>query len=287
MSPAPVLAAGAVVLRRQAVLLVHRPRYDDWSFPKGKLDHGEHLTACAVREVREESGLDVHLTQPLTEQEYLIGRRRKRVHYWIGRVVGDPSVDTFVANTEVDRVAWVPVAEAARLLTYAHDRATLAEAAARRDEAGGHTRPLVVLRHGKARSRSGWRTDDRFRPLVSTGEQQARRIAPVLGAYDVAHLVSSSSTRCITTLLPYADLTGREIDAVEELSERGATAPGVERIVRQLLAGKRAGVLCSHRPVLPHVFAALGVDDPGLEVGEMLVVHHRDARVLAVERHLP
>ena len=67
-----VLAAGAVVFRRGRVLLIHRPRYDDWSFPKGKLDRGEHVTAAAVREVAEETGLHVRLGVPLTRQRYPI-----------------------------------------------------------------------------------------------------------------------------------------------------------------------------------------------------------------------
>lgn len=80
-----VLAAGAVVWRRRReVLLVHRPAYDDWSFPKGKLDPGEWLPAAAVREVGEETGLAIRLGPPLRTQRYLNGDRMKSVYYWVG-----------------------------------------------------------------------------------------------------------------------------------------------------------------------------------------------------------
>ena len=91
--PPDVVAAGAVVWRKgREVLLVHRPRYDDWSFPKGKLDRGERAAVAAVREVEEVTGLRVRLGRPLEDQVYPTGRGRKRVHYWVGRVVGDDDV---------------------------------------------------------------------------------------------------------------------------------------------------------------------------------------------------
>src|SRR5689334_16387231 len=95
-----VLAAGAVVLRKGRVLLVHRPRYDDWSFPKGKLDPGETLPAAAVREVAEETGLDVRLGPPLTQQRYPTGGRMKSVSYWIGRVRDGHDVSGYEPNDE-------------------------------------------------------------------------------------------------------------------------------------------------------------------------------------------
>lgn len=287
MTSDPVLAAGAVVIRRGRVLLVHRPRYDDWSFPKGKAARGEHLTTCAVREVREETGLDIHLSRPLPSQAYPVGAREKRVSYWLGRVVGPDDVEDHTAGDEIDRVAWVPLAKAASRLTHPRDRATLADAVAARAEASGPTRTLVVLRHTQALSRSQWPDNDRFRPLEKSGEEHAERLTPVLAAYDVQHLVSSSSTRCIATLLPYADLTERRIETKDALSEQDADPATVEGVVRRLLTARPGVVLCSHRPVLPLIFAALRVPDPELELGEMLVVHHRHGDVLSTERHLP
>ncbi|NYG59717.1 8-oxo-dGTP diphosphatase [Nocardioides daedukensis] len=284
-----ITAAGVVVRSKDQVLLVHRPKYDDWSFPKGKLDRGEHITACAVREVREETGLDVRLGLPLADQHYRVRPVDKRsvklankvVHYWAGRVVGDRDVSGYRPNAEIDEVRWVPLDEAATLLTHSRDRATLAEAAA----LPNRTRTLIVLRHAKARSREHWHPDDRLRPLLKLGEGQAERLAHVLAAYDITRLVSSSSTRCVQTLTPYAEACGRPVSTLDGLSEEDATPESVLISVDTLLASKKRAVLCTHRPVLPDVFSTLGLADPQLEPGQMLVVHHRRGEVLETETH--
>jgi 8-oxo-dGTP diphosphatase len=282
-----IAAAGAVVLRATGkkgaeVLLVHRPKYDDWSFPKGKLDRGEHMLAAAVREVAEETGLAIRLGRPLADQRYAVnGGRWKTVHYWVGRVRGGDDVSAFTPNAEIDEVAWVTTAKAAKLLTYDHDRTTLAEAL---DDAR-RTRTLVVLRHASARSRSRWRADDRFRPLLKVGTVEAQRLVPLLAAYDVDRLVTSSSTRCVTTLVPYAEATGATVESDDRLSEEDATAGGIADVAADLVERGRRTVVCTHRPVLPELFAALGLADRKLEPSEMVVVHHRKGKVVAFETH--
>src|SRR3954471_19417050 len=114
-----VVSAGAVVLGRGGeVLLVHRPKYDDWSFPKGKLDRGEHATAAAVREVEEETGLRVRPGLPPSDQRSPVKAGAKLVPYWIGRAVGDGDVSGYEPNSEIDEVAWFPVDKARRRLSY-------------------------------------------------------------------------------------------------------------------------------------------------------------------------
>ena len=285
-----ILAAGSVVFRPgREVLLVHRPKYDDWAFPKGKLDAGEHEAAAAVREVEEETGLRVRLMRPLRTQLYAVGRRSKRVFYWTGRAVDPEATDVslYAPNDEIDEVAWVPFDKALRMLTYSHDRATLRAAIKQRKK----TRTLVVLRHAEAWSRSGWYGDDRRRPLLVLGRRHADRVATVLDAYDVRRVVTSSSTRCVDTVAPFAERSGLPVEQHDVLTEEDATPQAVAALVRRLVAdlsdaGGRAGhgvVVCSHRPVLPHVFAALGVRDPGLDKGAMLVVHLRKGEIVATE----
>lgn len=284
--PRAVLAAGVVAFRAgRQVLVVHRPRYDDWSFPKGKVDPGEHVTATAVRETWEETGLHVRLGPQLADQRYAIaGGRPKVVSYWTGRAVGDDDVATYAANREIDEVAWVDLDKAEGLLTYPHDRTTLAQATGLRRR----TAPIVVLRHGKARSRKAWRKDDRQRPLLALGTLQAERLVPVLSAYAVTRVVTSSSTRCLQTVTPFADTTGWEVEATDGLSEEGHTKGSVRRVVaaaREAAADGVGTVLCSHRPVLPQLLRELGLKDPQLAPGQLLVAHTRKGDVVAHEVH--
>jgi 8-oxo-dGTP diphosphatase len=118
---AEVRAAGGVVVRDGRVLLVHRPRYDDWTLPKGKLDAGESWQEAARREVEEETGLRCELGEEAGRTSYLDGRgREKEVRYYRMTADGEP-----FAQNEVDEVRWVPLAEAADLLSYPHDRELL------------------------------------------------------------------------------------------------------------------------------------------------------------------
>ncbi|NYE35906.1 8-oxo-dGTP diphosphatase [Nocardioides cavernae] len=281
MEPRDVRAAGAVVTRKgNEVLLVHRPKYDDWSFPKGKLDPGEHAVTAAVREVAEETGVDVRLGPALSRQRYRLSNGRwKSVDYWVARVVGSDDVTRYAPNDEIDGVEWVGWEAAMRRLTYPYDRETLAEARRLRRK----TRALVVLRHGKARSRGGWRKDDRARPLLAAGEAQAQRLVPLLAAFDVTAVHTSSSTRCVQTVTPYVDTTGWPMKAYDELSEEDASVDGVVELVDGLLDARENAVVCTHRPVLPTVLDALRVPDATLEPASMLVVHHRKGRVVATE----
>jgi len=206
----------------------------------------------------------------------------KSVAYWAGRAVGSDDVSGYRPNAEIDQVQWLPYDEALDRLSYEHDGDTLREARSLRRP----TRAVVVLRHGDARSRKAWRRqDDRLRPLLQAGRQQAQRVIPVLAAYDVTRIVSSSSTRCVETVAPYADTTGWKLELEDGLSEEAASTDGIVGLVDELVTADEGSVLCSHRPVLPTVFDALGVRDPGLEPGGLLVAHVRKGAVVATEVH--
>ena len=275
-----VVAAGAVVWRqRREVLLVHRPRYDDWSFPKGKLDPGEDAAVAAVREVREETGLSIRLTRPLPMTRYRNGARMKRVHYWVGRVEGSDDVTGYLVNDEIDEVVWLPFDEALDTLSYEHDRETLLRA----DEVHAPTSALLVLRHAHAEDRSGWEGEDRWRPLAEDGHRQAERLAATLAAYGVRRVVTTSSTRCVQTVTPYARCAGLKVREDDGLSEEGATRKSLTLAAEKALASLKNTVLCTHRPVLPDLFEVLGLDPVALAPGEMAVLHHREGAIRAFE----
>ena len=215
VAPPVVEAAGALVWRlrqgRLQVVLVHRPRYQDWSWPKGKLDPGESLPGAAVREVSEETGHDVILGIPLPSLEYpLVDGRVKRVTYWAAQIAGRPDAAALVARPpvprasteEIDRIRWLDVAAAAKKLTNILDCEplnALVDAHARGRLA---TRAVVIARHGKARRRSTWPGTELDRPLTPVGVQQSAALVPVLSAFGVTDIVTSHWARCRTTIEP-------------------------------------------------------------------------------------
>lgn len=313
-----VEAAGALVWRvrqeRLQLALVHRPRYRDWSWPKGKLEDGETAVSAAVREVAEETGHDVVLGRRLPGLEYRISDGRlKRVHYWAAQVAGRPDGPALLARPpvprasrdEVDAVRWVDADAARRKLTRPEDREPLDALLAEHAKGRLDTRALVVARHGQARKRSSWPGSEDDRPLTRTGLEQAEQLVPVLSAFGVTDLVTSHWARCAQTLAPYAAATHLEPRLVPELTEaKHSDSPArVAALVDGLLDSRHDVALCTHRPVLPTVLDvlaqharrpvadALPREDPFLKPGEMLVTHVAETpkgpRLVAVERHAP
>jgi 8-oxo-dGTP diphosphatase len=288
----PILAGGAVVTREHAtrgleVVLVHRKRYDDWSLPKGKLEAGESLPACAVREVWEETGVTIRLGTPLDQITYEAGKAGlKRVDYWAASVV---SAARRAPDDEVDVVSWLPLRAALSRLSFEHDRFLVRQLMEQPT-----TTPLVILRHAKAMDRKDWSRKDAARPINSRGRRQARLLIPMLAAYGAQRLVSSSSARCVSTVMPYAHSRELRVETYGQLSEEEGTrdATGVMRLLtrirKQTVADRVPTVVCVHRPVLPHVLEALEMAPTSLVTGEFLVAHLTAAgEVHALERHRP
>ena len=301
----PVLAGGAVVTRQNPsrgteVLLVHRQRYDDWSLPKGKVDNGESVPAAAVREVLEETGVSVRLGVPLDTVSYDLTKPArpdlskhgkvlsgiKKVSYWGATPL---SSVRRAPDHEVDVVSWLPVRAALGRLSYAADHFLLEQLLEQ-----PATTPLLLVRHGKAMDRKDWSKKDSARPLNAQGRKQSKLLVPMLRAYGVQRLVSSTSTRCLSTLQPYADETRQKIHTYPGLTEEeGADDPtAVAKIVRRMrsnaLRSGRPTAICVHRPVLPHILDALDMAPASLVTGEFLVAHlTTDGTVHALERHRP
>ncbi|WP_162605882.1 NUDIX hydrolase [Jiangella aurantiaca] len=288
----PVLAAGAVLWREQPgapdgrveICLVHRPRYDDWSLPKGKLEAGESLLVCAAREVFEETGHQVTLGRPLPPQHYTVAGRPKTVRYWLAEA--DPHAAARLPDREIDEVVFLPAGEAVRRLSHERD-AELVRAALRGPL---RTTPLVLLRHAKAVPRATWPGPDIERPLAAEGSADLEPLGEALGTLGLGRVLSSDSVRCAETVRPFALKQGLVVELEPHLSEENLRVRHdhpAEAVIRSLLRDGPA-VVCSHRPVLPLLFEAAGAD-PGddLEPGEFAVLHHEHGHQVTVERHRP
>ncbi|GAB2450232.1 NUDIX hydrolase [Xylanimonas ulmi] len=314
-----VRTAGGLVWRvrddRLQVQLVHRPRYDDWSWPKGKLEPGESHQAAAVREVAEETAKPVVLGVPLPAMRYRMPDGRwKTVAYWAARRA-KPSSDLSALSArpavppaspeEIDKVRWLDVDDAAARLTRRTDRKPLLALVEEHAQGRLATHAVVIARHGRALPRAQWHGEELHRPLTPIGHAHAAALVPVLAAYGVRRVVSSRWERCAATVAPYVKAGAVRPWFSEHLTEtRHEQSPArVARTVRQLLESPASSVLCTHRPVLSTVLDVLGQhsrrdvadllppQDPFLEPGELLVAHvattPRGPRVVAVEHVTP
>jgi 8-oxo-dGTP pyrophosphatase MutT (NUDIX family)/phosphohistidine phosphatase SixA len=268
----PIRAAGGVVWRATSlnagkagveVALIHRPRYDDWSIPKGKLAAGESDLEGALREVLEETGYRVRPGRELGEVHYLKNTegvpREKFVRYWSMEAVGG----AFTPSREVDELRWFPLAEAEDALTRSNDRDVLHRFA----DGPIITRTLLVVRHASAGSRSDWNGDDRVRPLDDTGRDQSHELVRPISRFDVEELISADYLRCVQTLEPLSESIGLPIREEPLLSETGFEGDDAVRLLRRTVQKVRAAALCSQRDVIPQLVARIARDD-GVELPE-------------------
>jgi 8-oxo-(d)GTP phosphatase len=254
-APGPIRAAGALVWQPgphgQQLALVHRPRYDDWSFPKGKAEPGEHLLRTAVREVAEETGLRVALGRPLRPSVYQVGDRAKQVSYWAARCTGS---DGFVAGHEVDELAWLDLGQVGERLSYERDLALLEEF----ESSSVGTVPFILLRHASAGVRLvGSEAADLARPLDARGTADADLLAVLLASYGRCRVVSSAAERCQASVRPYARAVGVpvEVDAALTLGPAADSAAAGQRAAELARAGEPV-IVCAHRENLPAMLAA-------------------------------
>ena len=244
----PIEAAGGLVARASPdgplILIVHRPRYDDWTFPKGKNEAGEESKDAAVREVGEETGQHPRLVSLVGETSYPVNGTKKVVQ-WYGMRAHQPM--PFTPNEEVDEIRWLTSDEAPALLTYDHDRKLLETVDL---DALLTTGTLYLVRHGAAGDRRTWTGDDAARPLSGKGELQAQGLAKTLKGRPLEAIFTSPYVRCVQTVRPLAGVTGLEIIEHSALAE-GEGGKATRDLVREL-AGTDA-VLCSHGDVIPAV----------------------------------
>ena len=315
--PPKIPAAGALLWRPgeqgPEVVLVHRPRYDDWSFPKGKCLPGEHVLITAVREVTEETEIEVILGRRLRTVRYLSDGRPKQVDYWAARPAaqamgetGEPAEPAepvpFTPNEEVDELAWLPLTAAGDRLTYQHDTDVLSEFAS----APAATTAIILVRHASARNKKAWQNaghpDDLNRPLTPLGHVQAKLLGQILSCFGPARVISSPAERCLATVEPYAALTGGVVEPAsalapppddQDLTEAGpAEAAAVRDLVTSLITTGEPAVISGHRENLPAMLRwaceSLGAPVPAgppLRKGAFWVLHVAEHRLISAERH--
>ena len=266
MASAPIAAAGGVLWRRQRgtveIAVVHRPRYDDWSLPKGKLAEGENELAAAVREVGEETGASVAVSRRIGRVRYLADDVPKVVTYWAMQQTGG----TFHANDEVDDLEWLTPGKATSRLGYAVDRGMVEDFAA----LPVPDTVVVLVRHAHAGRRRDWHGEDVSRPLDDAGVRQALYMTGILRCFAPTRVISAEPMRCVQTVEPLAAMLGLSVEVSPVFGDASYTrAPSTTLAALHALLAQRDGpvVICSQGVTIPALVDAVS---PG--------VHHADTR---------
>ena len=267
------------------IAIIHRPRYDDWSLPKGGVDAGESHIQAAFREVLEETGVKAIFGPEIGTVDYEVNGVTKEVRYWLAEA------DQFNAATpnpeEVDAIEWLSISDAINKLSNSDDREIVRMA----EEFGFGSTPLVLLSHAKALKRDLWDGDDGDRPLEHVGQIQAAKIPGIYAPYAIEKIYSSDAIRCVQTIEAMAAEYGITPIYSSEISEFGFEKDSERALdyALSVMLSDKPSVMCSHNPVLPKLvkkligkknFKRLSAE---LKPGDSFVLHHRSGDVIAVD----
>lgn len=284
-----IRAAGVILWRERRpfeleIALVHRAKFDDWTFPKGKIEDGESAIQAAYREVIEETGIKPVFGPFIGHAEYEVEGDKKKVQYWMAKAPDEDS--EFSPNEEIDRLEWVNMKQARHFLTYDVDREVLKFFR----DSERHGNVMVLLRHAKAVKRSDWNGDDSDRPLVTEGQVMAKKLVSHLEMYAINEIHTSDAYRCMSTIEPFHEKFGTIKVVTDQLSEYAFQKDDMLAVsyIKQLAKFGGNYLICSHNPILP-----LMVDqivkypedfdlDNELHPGDAWIVHHRGGKVFAV-----
>ena len=295
-----IVAAGAVIWRKSAdkkieIAVVHRPRYNDWTIPKGKLEAGETLIACAYREAQEETGLTFQFGPFLGAVEYPTVDGTKVASYWAAKYI--PQSHDFTPNNEVDLLEWWDAEKASKSLTRDTDRKIIKLFM----DSPYDATPLVLLRHAKALAREEWQGEDEDRPLEVIGQNQARRMMVNLAPYQIAEVHTSDAVRCYDTVIGFARALSIDPLITSDISEytfkknKEKSLDFIKKLAEQVSQTESATVVCSHNPVLPKMLGKLlkkskiaGKELPAgkLQPGDAWVLFLKKKKVVQVD-YLP
>jgi len=289
-SDAPLIqAAGAVLWRKSDVsqleiAVIHRPRYDDWSLPKGKVESGESHISAGYREIQEETGYESTFGPEIGTVVYKLEGAPKEVRYWAAAA----TIKTGTPNPkEVDEVLWLTPDKAKEKLSNKDDRAIVDFFL----EFGVDTFPIILLRHAKALKRTEWDGDDGDRPLEHRGQLQAKRLLPIYLPYGISEVHTSDALRCIETIDLMARLIEKTAIFSADLSEYGYAKDKEAPLdyVQDLMDRGVSAIVCSHNPIIPKVVKKLVGKkyfksmDRELEPAQAIVLHCRAGEVIACD----
>lgn len=286
-----IIAAGAVVWRKSKknvteIAIVHRPKYDDLSLPKGKVEPNETLIGCAYREVLEETNLSTQFGPFLGDVEYFTPEGLKKVSYWSAKAIDGEA--NFIPNQEVDKLIWLPISQAIEILTMETDK----EIVARFANACYDSQPLILLRHAKALARSEWSSDDDDRPLDVIGQTQSKKLLSSYQAYNLAEIHTSDAIRCYDTVAPMAKSLGMNLNVSGKISESSFKKDKDKTFeyFKELIKSEKSILICSHNPILPKLLNKVSKknkvdsDDEKLQPADAWILHRAGKEVMQIDR---
>jgi 8-oxo-dGTP pyrophosphatase MutT (NUDIX family)/phosphohistidine phosphatase SixA len=285
-----IRAAGALLWREVdsrnlEIALIHRPRYDDWSLPKGKIEDGETALQCAYREVFEETGIKATFTRQLGSVEYEESEQKKRVIFWAARCAIDTG--TFVVNEEVDELVWFTPEDALAKATHDSDRKMIENFQAQEQR----TDTLIILRHTKALERGDWDEVDSERTLNEVGFDQAQLLIKHLEPFAIDEVYTSNYTRCVQTVTPLSHSRGLTITQVPSLNEETFENDPQRSVAfaNALKQDEKNILICSHNPVIPTMLRGIlntklkNKDLIKLEPGDAWIVHRVRGEIVGLD----
>lgn len=285
-----IRAAGALLWRENndrnlEIALVHRPKYGDWTLPKGKLEDDETALQCAYRELLEETGIKASFTRQLGTVQYEENGAQKRVIFWAAQCALDQS--TFLPNDEVDQLRWLSPDEAIAQATYQSDIEMIDTFMAQER----HTDTLIILRHTKALERGDWDEADSERTLSETGFDQAQMLIKHLAAFAIEEIYTSDYIRCVQTVTPLAHARGLTINQVPSLNEATFEEDPLRSIsfANALKQDEKNILICSHNPVIPTMLRGIlntklkNRDLIKLEPGDAWIVHRVHGEIVGLD----
>lgn len=285
-----IRAAGALLWRENSELkieiaLIHRPRYDDWSLPKGKVEEGETSLRCAFREVMEETGITPRFGRELGTVEYEEIGGLKRVKYWSAKA--PKNHPEFEVNEEVDEIRWLMPNEALALATHQSDK-DIVESFLTTEP---HTDTLIIMRHTKALERGDWDDDDSKRKLDERGFLQAEALIEHLQPFSLDEIYSSNYIRCVQTVTPLGRVRELKITEIPNLNEENFEADPERSIsfANAVKQDEKNILICSHNPVIPTMLRGIlntklkNKDLIKLEPGDAWIVHRVRGEIVALD----